>query len=190
MDNTRQYSPTIDGIRPDHVARYQFAASVIPKGKYVLDMACGCGYGSWIMEHAGLKVTGVDIEPEAIEYAQRHYQGPTYFCQRAEDTKGHWDWLVTYETVEHVHAPSEVFAGVNAPNLIVSVPNQDYYPFFKERFAEDKYPHLRHYTPEELNALLNAMGYAVKDWYCQPDKRGEIKRGTEGMFLIAVAKII
>ena len=190
MDRTRQYSPTISGIRPDHVARYQFAGSQIPNGAKVLDAACGCGYGSWIMQEAGKVVTGVDIEPEAIEYAQRHYKGPTYLCQKAEETGGYWDWIVSFETIEHLSRPELVFATSQASHLIASVPNEERYPWSKERFAGDKYPHLRHYTPAEFEAFIESVGFAVKEWFCQTDKQGVIKPGWDGMFMLVVAERI
>lgn len=188
MDRTRQYSPTVDGIRPDHVKRYEFAASRIPKGSYVLDLACGCGYGSWIMEQAGLNVTGVDISREAIEYAQRHYKGPTYWNQKAQDTRGRWDVLVSFETIEHLADPEVIFQNVKADSVIASVPNEERYPFSVERFAGDEYPHLRHYTPAEFDDFFKAQGFEVVRRFCQPDKQGAIIPGTSGMFLIYIAK--
>ena len=57
----------------EHEQRYQFFAD-----RYadldVLDAACGIGYGSAIIARAGAKsVTGIDIAPEAVSYAQEHY---------------------------------------------------------------------------------------------------------------------
>ena len=187
-DFTRQYAPTIDGIRPDHVARYQFASEVIPKNTYTLDLACGCGYGSWLMEKAGLFVTGVDIEPEAIAYAQRHYKGPTYLCKEAADVKGKWGALVSFETIEHLKNPAQLFQGIEARRLICSVPNEDLYPFSADTFKSDKYPHLRHYTPSQLEAFLESVGYGVESWHCQKDKRSPVTEGKDGMFLIAVCR--
>jgi hypothetical protein len=45
----RQVSPTIDGIRKDHVERYQFVAKRLAKGSRVVDFSCGVGYGSRIL---------------------------------------------------------------------------------------------------------------------------------------------
>ena len=44
--------------------------------KKVLDVACGCGYGSALLaeRHPDKQVTGVDIDPAAIAYARQHYQ--------------------------------------------------------------------------------------------------------------------
>jgi hypothetical protein len=41
----RQVAPSIDGIRQDHVARYQWADSIIPAGASVLDLAAVLAMG-------------------------------------------------------------------------------------------------------------------------------------------------
>jgi len=185
LDQTRQCGP-IKSIRRDHTQRYQFAAERL-KGKRVLDLACGCGYGSWILHQSGNEVTGVDIEPEAIAYAKEHYQGPTYICQAGEETKGSWDVLVSFETLEHLERPQDVLA-IGAKTLIASVPNEERYPFKAENFSGDKYPHQRHYTPEEFQKLLESAGYQVVEWFCQKDKKGDIVPGSDGMFLLAIGQ--
>jgi len=184
-DHTRQYGP-IHSIRRDHLQRYFFAAERL-KGKRVLDLACGCGYGSWLLHEAGNEVTGVDIEPEAIAYAKKHYQGPSYLCQAGEETKGEWDALVTFETLEHLDKPEAVLA-IQAPLVIASVPNEERFPFRAEKFSGDKYPHKRHYTPMEFDLLLNEAGYGVTERWCQKDKHGDVVEGTDGMFLIYVGR--
>lgn len=189
-DLTRQWGP-IERIRLDHVNRYVFAAEYLGKklkrGAKVLDIACGCGYGSWILHGAGFEVTGVDISSEAISYAERNYQGPTYLCQKAEDTKGKWDAVVTFETLEHLANPQAVLA-LEAPFLIGSVPNENQYPFSEERFDGDEYPHLRHYTPMQFQELLEDKGWTVAEKFCQVDKLSKVEKGTDGMFLIYIAK--
>jgi len=185
LDRTRQYG-SIDQIRRDHVQRYLFAANRIPRGSKVLDLACGCGYGSWILHGAGLEVTGADISDEAIFYAKRYYQGPTYLLQKAEDTQGSWDALVTFETLEHLENPEVLLGAVRSPLVIASVPNEERYPFVAEKFAQDEYPHKRHYTPDEFAELLRSCGVNEIEWYCQKDKFGDVVPGTDGLFLIAV----
>lgn len=184
-DQTRQYGP-IEQIRRDHVRRYLLAAEILQKKK-VLDLACGCGYGSWLLHGAGNEVTGVDIEPEAIAYARKHYQGPEYRCESAEGFKGSFEAIVSFETLEHLDRP-EVVLAIEAPLIIASVPNEERYPFSKEKFAGDKYPHKRHYTPQEFEELLNSAGYEVTDKFCQKDKHGDIHPGSDGMFMIYAAR--
>lgn len=184
MDRTRQYG-SIEQIRRDHVQRYIFAAKRLSGKRSILDLACGCGYGSWLLQATGAKITGVDISHEAISYAEKHYPGPAYLCQRGEDTKGEWEALVSFETLEHLDNPETVLS-IKAPLVIASVPNEERYPFSAEKFAGDAYPHKRHYTPGEFQALLESSGYQVAEWFCQKDKFGDIVPGTDGIFLIAV----
>lgn len=182
----RQYG-SLDQIRGDHVRRYLFAAGLL-KGEKVLDMACGCGYGSFLLHGAGNEVTGVDICQEAIDYANKHYQGPNYLCQRAEDTKGRFDAVVSFETLEHLERPDLLLAGLDTDLLISSVPNENLTPFNPENFKNDVYPHKRHYTPDQFEDLLKGAGFKIKAMFCQKDKyTGEVVPGSDGVFLLAYA---
>ena len=182
----RQYG-SIDEIRGDHVRRYLFAAGLL-RGEKILDIACGCGYGSWLLHGAGNEVTSVDICQEAIDYAKKHYQGPTYLCQRAEDTKGKFTAVVSFETLEHLDRPDLLLAGLDTKVLIASVPNENLTPFDARKFSGDTYPHKRHYTPDQFTELLEEAGFTVKAMFCQQDKyNGPVVPGTDGIFLIAYA---
>lgn len=86
-------------------------------------------------------------------------------------------------------SPETVLA-IQAPLIIASVPNEERYPFSAERFAGDKYPHKRHYTPDQFHSLLNDAGFVVESRWCQKDKQGEVVKGTDGIFLIYVARRI
>jgi SAM-dependent methyltransferase len=184
----RQYG-RLDEIRKDHLNRYYFAAARLPKGSKVLDVACGCGYGSWILHAAGMNVTAVDISEEAIAYAKENYPGPEYLCQKAEDIEGQWDAVVSFETLEHLDRPEDLLLSIQTQRLISSVPNQEKYPFKALHFSEDKYPHKRHYTPAEFESLLETTGHPVGEKFCQKDKKpGEVVPGTDGLFLIYIAK--
>jgi 2-polyprenyl-3-methyl-5-hydroxy-6-metoxy-1,4-benzoquinol methylase len=91
-----------------HVARYAFAAQHV-EGREVADIACGTGYGSRILMEIGKarSVTGVDICPQAIEYAATRYavSGARYIVADAIATKlpsQSLDCVVSFETLEHV----------------------------------------------------------------------------------------
>lgn len=187
MDRTRQWG-TLDQIRADHVQRYLFASNMADPGS-ILDLACGCGYGSKILHDAGFDVTGGDICKEALDYARKNYPGPYYIQADCENPpSGHFDTLVTFETIEHLKKPSDFLSRVDCSLLICSVPNEERYPFKAENFKDDEYPHFRHYTPKELDSLLEESGFSVKERWCQKDKNGVITPGTDGMFLIYIAE--
>lgn len=159
------------------------------RGSLVLDLACGCGYGSRILHDAGAQVTGVDIDADAVAHAERHFPGPMYLRARAEVMRGDYDALVSLETLEHLDDPASMLRAVRAPLLVASVPNQERYPFDAARFAGDTYPHKRHYTPQEFTELLEGAGYKVQQRWCQRSKiDDDVVRGTDGAFLIYIGR--
>jgi len=91
----------------EHLARYEFATKFI-KGKVVLDIACGTGYGSeYMLRRGARKVIGVDISAEAINYAKRHYSREMLFFIESNATmlpfnNNSFDVIISFETIEHI----------------------------------------------------------------------------------------
>jgi hypothetical protein len=187
----RQLSESVDGINASHVARYRFAASLNHKLR-IIDVACGCGYGSKILHDAGNEVFGIDICREAIEHAKRFFPGPTYVCTDITECDDFFhvfgNVLVSFETIEHIRCPEKILENQYLRKLICSVPNEEHYPFKASQFANDEYPHLRHYTPSEFDALLEGCGWKIESRHCQINKFSEVTDGTEGKFLVYVCR--
>lgn len=190
LSRERQVAPTLDGIRRDHVARYEWAVTQLDPESVVLDAACGVGYGSRVMADAGLTVRGVDRSKESIEYANEHYNhvpsvkfgvGNLYDLQHGADA---FDAVVCFEALEHLAKPEIALRGFRelASRLIVSVPNEEVFPYRGQYLY-----HARHYRHQELDALLIANGWQVSEWWGQAGKESTPERGTDGRTLIAVA---
>lgn len=186
----RQVAPTVDDIRRDHVARYEWAAMMLPPGSRVLDLACGIGYGARILAEAGHDVTAVDADNDTINFARVNFGHSriTYHCQlhsiAASYERDQFDAVVCFETVEHIQYPGEMlrdFAHA-APLLLASVPNEDVFPFKNYKF------HHRHYRPREFQDLLAAAGYGVESWWGQAGPESEVEPNRSGRTLIAVAR--
>src|SRR5437762_7736055 len=63
-------------IAYEHFHRYAYASTFV-KGKRVLDLASGEGYGSKMMSEIAASVVGVDIDETAVRHANEKYRTKT-----------------------------------------------------------------------------------------------------------------
>lgn len=90
----------------EHLHRYALAMN-IAKGKKVLDIACGEGYGTHLLSKNALEVTGVDIETIVIEKAAKKYSNANIRFKVGSATniplpENSVDVVVSFETLEHL----------------------------------------------------------------------------------------
>lgn len=114
-----------------HVQRYLFARERV-NGR-VLDVACGVGYGSYVLAMGGGFVQGVDVAEEAIAVARAQHQreNVAYHLGTLETLPPSdvpFDAAVSLETIEHVPDPrgflSELSRRLKTGGLlVVSAPN-------------------------------------------------------------------
>lgn len=191
----RQVSPTRDGIRRDHVARYEWAAQLLlhhraPSGPaHVIDAGCGIGYGGHLLAEAGHAVKAFDADAEAIEYARQHYahERIEYMRIAAAEFSGEAitaDAAICFEVIEHLHDPASLLRELRhaATSLLVSVPNEDVLPYQNHAY------HYRHYTSGEFQTLLESTGWEVVEWYGQKDVESDVEKNCNGRTLIAVCR--
>lgn len=173
VENGRQVSPTIAGIREDHVKRYKFAADVFAS-MTIIDAACGIGYGSKMLTERGCKVYAYDIEPEAIAYSRWHYRDPNVIANVADIQEIQFpdaDAAISFETIEHLPNPEKFLIHLreSCSLLIGSVPNQDIIPYDPNRHKF----HVRHYNHQDLAYLLTKSGWKIEYIWSQQGKYGE-----------------
>jgi hypothetical protein len=170
-----RYTPERDReIAYEHWHRYAFARAFAP-GRRVLDAACGEGYGSALLARAGGQVLGVDIEPDAVAHARARYAGVAGLRFEAGDAtaldalpNGGFDLIVSFETLEHVHAHERLmdgFARLLAPGglLLVSTPDKRTYT---DLTGERNPHHVRELYRDQFEALLAAR-FPARRLYAQ-----------------------
>lgn len=149
-----------------HMARYAMAREWC-RGRRVLDLACGEGYGSRLMRDWGaVEVIGVDVSQVSVEAAQHRFgrEGIRYLCGEAESADTllvgeQFDLIISLETIEHLNDPIaylRALARLRAPGgvILISCPNDWwYYPTDAER---NPY-HVRKYTFDEFMALVTSV---------------------------------
>ena len=156
----------------EHFARYRFARVHSPMG-FVLDAACGTGYGTSFLTHKANFVVGIDRSHEAILFCRQHYRKPTLHFQvmDVEATafqRDSFDTVVSFETIEHLEDP-ERFLGemrrVLKPNgaLLISTPVKGIYD---QTFLGENPYHIHETDVDEFTQLLSTQ-FHIKSLYGQ-----------------------
>ncbi len=151
----------------EHVTRYSCALDLV-KGKVVLDIASGSGYGTKMLAESAAKVYGVDVNEVAVNYARKHY-GKNNIEYRVGDGESislpddSVDVVVTFETIEHIKDYKKFIKEVKRvlkPDgiAIVSTPND-------LEFAEGNHFHLHEFEYSELVSLLKKDFKNIKPYF-------------------------
>jgi ubiquinone/menaquinone biosynthesis C-methylase UbiE len=173
--STTRYNATEAAI---HMARYQLAAPYC-KGKRILDVACGEGYGSYALRQLGAAaVDGVDNSQQAITNAQALFAMPgiSFHLHDAESVdelfpETRFDIIVCLETIEHLSDPKRFLsvikklAGKDAV-IIVTCPNDHWYYATEDQSNPF---HIKKYSFEAFRELtISILGNASAWGYGSP----------------------
>ncbi len=160
-------------LRHQHVVRYRWAAR-FAEGAYVLDAACGSGYGSSLLLYAGARhVTSLDLSPGAFDEARRVTND---LCLvRADVTRlplasGEYDLFTCFETVEHVEADDALVREAKrvlepSGRFLCSTPNRNLLSPGNSLTDRPENPyHVREYAIDEFRELLKRHFASVELW--------------------------
>jgi SAM-dependent methyltransferase len=178
-----RYVPGAAGLEElyvEHMSRYDFAKG-LAAGRRVLDVGCGCGYGTHHLAAGADFVLGVDRSGEAVEYARENYPHPQLAFAVMDAARlcleGRFGLVTCFELIEHVEDPEAVLRGVHdllddSGVFMVSTPNKATYRAGGE---DGRNPfHFREYHRDEFEGLLNTIFPSVRILY---------QRWVEGMVI-------
>ena len=160
-------------ISYEHWHRYAFARA-LASGRRVLDAACGEGYGSAQLAQVATNVLGIDIDAATIAHAQSRYGAHANLRYLQADVTAldalpdrSFDLIVSFETLEHVHAQERLLDGfarllADGGVLLVSTPDKLHY----NAGAEANPFHVRELHRGEFEALLAAR-FPARRLYAQ-----------------------
>jgi len=136
--------------------RYVYALA-FAKGKMILDIACGEGYGTALLASRGSFVTGVDIAENAVAHARQKYRLPNLefrlgSCSKIPLPDSTIDLVVSFETIEHHDKHEEMLAEirrvlqpdglvvVSSPDKAIYTDKPDYHnPFHVKELYRDEF---------------------------------------------------
>lgn len=123
-------------IESEHLHRY-FLARELCRGKSVLDVASGEGYGSALLAQTAADVVGVELDPAAVQHAAQAYGMPTLTYRQGNATQlplaaQSVDVVVSFETLEHLEQQELFWAEIRRvlrPGglVVISTPDVDVY---------------------------------------------------------------
>lgn len=156
-----RFIPTEDGkIRLEHYHRYAAIQDLV-RGKKVLDIACGEGYGSFFISEFANDVVGVDISNEAISHASQKYcqsnlkfiEGSATYLKFPDHC---FDVVVSFETIEHLAEQEQMLSELKRVlkkdgYLVISSPNR---PIYSEESGEHNEFHVKELDFNEFDQLL------------------------------------
>ena len=103
--NDRAYFSNIDSVNGFPKYRYGVFRDYC-RGKIVGDIACGSGYGSYILSEVSKYVYGYDLYAPALDYARKHHSRENIEYGEFDIVNGvishDFDVIVSCETLEHL----------------------------------------------------------------------------------------
>lgn len=183
----------------DHLHRYAIAKDYI-KGKSVLDIASGEGYGSNLLSRDATSVIGVDIDPETVKNAAKKYNNSNLkFVVGSADLipvdSNSIDVVVSFETLEHHDRHQEMFFEIKRVLkkegiLIISTPDKLYYsdkrnfknPFHVKELYKNEFQDL--ISTHFINFQLLNQNYIKGSSIIQEDNDNQINEIFTGDYSI------
>jgi SAM-dependent methyltransferase len=160
-------------VNPDlwneHRSRYLFAAR-LSRGKRVLDIGCGTGYGASELAKTASRVVALDFSQEAVGFASIHYRAPNLTWLRAQAGSvplpdATFDLIVAFEIIEHLSEPDSLVDEAarllaKGGQFIVSTPNRSFYAESRRDSGPNPF-HEREYEYDEFQEILGKRFSAV-----------------------------
>jgi ubiquinone/menaquinone biosynthesis C-methylase UbiE len=123
-------------IAVEHLHRYSIASKFV-KDKFIVDIASGEGYGSYLLSKVSNKVIGIDIDESSVVNANKKYKKDNlkYLVGSADKIpieSNSIDVVVSFETIEHHDKHEEMLLEIKRilkddGILIMSSPDKKYY---------------------------------------------------------------
>jgi len=139
-------------------------------GSLILDVGCAQGELAKAALSLGMNVTGLDLNPEAIETAKKRVPGARFICGELDPdvVGGGWDIVTMFDFIEHVRSPTEVLAAaarVLAPSgrLLISTPRigSGFHRLTRRAWPQYREEHLVLFSAQGMQSALAEAGLRI-----------------------------
>jgi SAM-dependent methyltransferase len=153
-----------------HIATYEFARPYVTD-KVVLDFGCGTGYGAHRLADSASHITGIDVAPGAVAFAQDRYlpqaesAGDKLEYVRIDPVEvsplpfpdNHFDTVLSFQVIEHVQSVADYLSEIRRvlrPGgvFICATPDRRWRLFPRQR--PFNVFHVEEWSPQEMEQLL------------------------------------
>jgi ubiquinone/menaquinone biosynthesis C-methylase UbiE len=143
-----------------HLHRYAITFDYI-KDKDVIDIACGEGYGSFLMSKYAKNIIGIDIDKNTIDNANSKYVNNNLSYLQGDVSKiplqsSTIDVVVSFETIEHTTMHNEMMVEIKRvlkPDGLLIMSSPDKYNYSEKRGFRNKF-HVKELYLEEFENLI------------------------------------
>lgn len=129
-----------------HSWRYYMASGFLEPNDLVRDFGCGMGYGTKILSQKCEKVSGYDVDVNALELARKKFSFGFWFTDFDEvDALPPCDVAVSFETLEHLNDPphfAQMLKWCASRLIIIStpiIPTVGINPHHQHDFTEESF---------------------------------------------------
>ncbi|NUM50705.1 MAG: class I SAM-dependent methyltransferase [Flavobacteriales bacterium] len=163
MSSERQEINVVSPWWGEHVHRYYEVLKYIKGNEVVLDIACGTGFGSYLLSKATKsEVIGGDLSHEAIGLCNSKWKNSNLYFQNIDGANlsfadNYFDVVVSFETIEHTAEFNKMisefkrvlkpngFVFLSTPNFIVNSPTgRVTNPFHTQEWAYEEFVEILH----------------------------------------------
>jgi SAM-dependent methyltransferase len=148
-----------------HMAAYLFTEKFV-QNKTVLDNGTGSGYGAYYLAaHGAKKVMGIDISPEAVDFASKKYKCQNLEYKIMDSTNLNinfetFDVVISFQVIEHLKNPEKFLKEIkrilkDSGIAVISTPNKETY---SPNSSEPENPfHIKEYYLDEFRDLAESV---------------------------------
>lgn len=170
MSSERQLNDTKNPWWGEHLHRYQEALAILGnKQNFILDIACGSGFGSHYLSKHGHTVIGGDISEETIADCRKKFEEKNLVFNVLDGAKlcindNVFDAVISFETIEHTtsyQAMLNEFKRVTKKDGLIIISTPNFIVNSPKGFIENPF-HTQEWTYNELMEILNHTFSEVK----------------------------